>query len=285
MKPCAFEYHAPSSIEDALELLRRFGGEARILAGGQSLVPAMNFRLARPAVLIDINGIDRLAGTSEANGSLLIGALTRHVAFERPVARGPVGRILPRLARHIAHFPIRTRGTFGGSLAHADPSAEWCTLALGLDAVVEARSAEGAREIAAADFFRSIFTTDLGEAEMLVRVRLPLLDESWRCGFVEFSRRAGDFAIVSAFAALKVENGVVREARLALGGVVDRPVRASDAEKALVGQPPQDGAFRASAAIAGESFEPMGDIHASEDYKKAIIPVIARRALEQAMAP
>ncbi len=285
MKPSSFEYHAPRSTEEALALLERFSGEARILAGGQSLVPAMNFRLARPAVLIDINKVGELAGTAVQGGDLSIGAMTRHIAFESPLAPGPVGRILPRVARHIAHYPIRTRGTFGGSLSHADPSAEWCTLAVGLDARMEALSSNGSRTISAADFFKSIFSTDLRETEMLARIRLPMLDESWRCGFVEFSRRAGDFAIVSAFVALRLDGGAIREARIALGGVVDRPVRATGAERALIGADAGDKAFREAAAIAGDSFDPMGDIHGSEEYKKALVPVIARRALEQAMAP
>lgn len=284
MKPAAFDYFAPRSVDEAVALLAEHGADGRVLAGGQSLVPAMNFRLARPAVLVDINRIDDLAGVRERDGVITIGALTRHVVFEQPVTSGPLARLLPTIAHSIAHLPIRIRGTFGGSVAHADPAAEWCALAVALDAGVVARSAGGIRTIAAADFFRSIFTTDLREEEMVTEVRLPALDDSWRCGFIEFSRRAGDFAIVSAVAAIRLDDGVIREARLALGGVVDRPVRAAAAEAVLVGASPGAAAFRAAADAARRSFEPFGDIHATAEYKSELVAVMARRALERAVA-
>ena len=150
MKPAAFEYFAPRSVEEATALLAEHGGDGRVLAGGQSLVPAMNFRLARPAVLIDINNIAGLAGVREEGGTLAIGALTRHVVFEKPVTGGPLAKLLPTIAHNIAHLPIRIRGTFGGSIAHADPAAEWCALAMALDAEIVVRSAGGTRTIAAA---------------------------------------------------------------------------------------------------------------------------------------
>src|SRR5262249_39105947 len=207
MKPAAFEYFAPRSVDEALALLAEHGGDGRVLAGGQSLVPARDFRLARPAVLVDINGIDELAGVRERDGVITIGTLTRHVVFERPVTTGPLERLLPTIAHNIAHLPIRIRGTFGGSVAHADPAAEWCALVVALDGEIIARSSGGMRTIAAADFFKSIFTTDLREAEMVIEIKLPALDDSWHCGFVEFNRRAGDFAIVSAIAALRLDDG------------------------------------------------------------------------------
>ncbi len=284
MKPAAFDYFAPRSIEEATALLGEHGGEARVLAGGQSLVPAMNFRLARPAVLIDINNVPGLAGVREDGGMLSIGALTRHVVFERPVTSGPLAKLLPVVAHNIAHLPIRMRGTFGGSIAHADPAAEWCALARALDAEIVVRSAGGSRTIPASDWFRSIFTTDIRDGEMVAEVRLPRLDDSWRCGFVEFNRRAGDFALVSAIAALRMEAGRIREARLALGGVVDKPVRAGAAEALLIGEKPGDAAFRAAADAARAAFEPFGDIHADAEYKSELIAVMARRALERAMA-
>ena len=284
MKPASFDYHAPRTVEEALDLLARYGGDGRVLAGGQSLVPAMAFRLARPAVLVDINRITALSGVRTADGELTIGALTRHVVFEEPIAAGPLAGLLPTIAHNIAHLPIRVRGTFAGSLAHADPAAEWCTLALALDATIVASKAGASRTIAAGDFFKTIFTTDLAGDEMIVEVRLPLLDESWRCGFIEFNRRQGDFAIVSALVAIRVESGTVREARIALGGVVDRPVRAAEAEKALVGEAPADAAFRAAADIASRSFTPFGDIHADPLFKSELVAVMTRRALERAFA-
>ncbi len=265
-------------------LRAELGGDGRVLAGGQSLVPAMNFRLARPAILIDINNVAGIAGVREEGDTLAVGALTRHVVFERPVTGGPLAKLLPTIAHSIAHLPIRIRGTFGGSIAHADPAAEWCALAMVLDAEIVVRSAGGTRTIAAADWFRSIFTTDLRDGEMVTEVRLPRLADDWRCGFVEFSRRAGDFAIVSAVVAIRVEGGLIRAARLALGGVVDKPVRASEAESILVGQAPGDGVFRAAAEAARGAFEPFGDIHADAEYKSELVAVMARRALERAVA-
>lgn len=284
MKPAAFDYYAPQSLDEALALLARHGADGRVLAGGQSLVPAMNFRLARPAVLIDINRIGELSGARLADETLTVGTLTRHVVFERPVVKGPLARLLPLIAHNIAHLPIRVRGTFGGSLAHADPAAEWCALAVALDAEIVAQSVAGERRIPATEFFKSIFTTDLHEGEMITEIRMPVLDDTWRCGFVEFNRRAGDFAIVSATVAAKVENGRIRATRIALGGVVDRPVRAVDAEAALAGEAPTDAAFRAAAATASEAFEPFGDIHATAEYKSELVAVMTRRALERAFA-
>src|SRR5262245_33049309 len=168
MKPAAFSYHAPKRLEEALEILRASGPECRVLAGGQSLVPAMNFRLARPETLVDINRIEGLSEVRSVGHDLAIGALTRHARFERPVTDGPLGALLPKVARQIAHLPIRLRGTFAGSIAHADPAAEWCTLAVALDAEIIARSVSGTRVIPAAAFFKSIFTTDLKPEEMIV---------------------------------------------------------------------------------------------------------------------
>jgi carbon-monoxide dehydrogenase medium subunit len=284
MKPAAFEYFAPRSLEEATSLLAEHGGDARVLAGGQSLVPAMNFRLARPAVLVDVNGLRGLAGVREAADTVAVGALTRHVAFERPVTGGPLGRLLPVVAHNIAHLPIRMRGTFGGSIAHADPAAEWCAVAVALDAEIVVESSGGSRVVPASEWFRSIFTTAIRDGEMVTEVRLPKLGESWRCGFVEFNRRAGDFAIVSAVAAIRDDGGTIREARLALGGVVDKPVRAAEAEAILVGEAPGDAAFRAAAAAARAAFDPFGDIHADAEYKSELIAVMARRALERAVA-
>ncbi|HET7717731.1 MAG TPA: xanthine dehydrogenase family protein subunit M [Bauldia sp.] len=284
MKPAAFEYFAPRSVEEATALLAQHGSDGRVLAGGQSLVPAMNFRLARPAVLVDINGIDRLAGVREEGDRIIVGTLTRHVVFEKPVTDGPLAKLLPTIAHNIAHLPIRIRGTFGGSIAHADPAAEWCALAVALGAEIVVRSTGGSRTVAAGDWFRSIFTTDLRDGEMVTEVRLPRLGDDWRCGFVEFNRRAGDFALVAAVAALRIEGGLIREARLALGGVVDKPVRAEAAESLLLGQTPGDPVFRAAAEAARGSLEPFGDIHADAEYKSELVAVMARRALERAVA-
>src|SRR5580700_2971529 len=190
MKPAPFQYHAPKTVDEAVALLAEVAPvDGRVLAGGQSLVPTMAFRLARPAHLVDINGIAELDRITVADGKLSIGACVRHAAFYRPVTDGPLGLLLAAVVRHIAHHPIRTRGTFCGSLANADPASEWCTVAAALDAEMVARSAHGTRVIAAKDFFAGVMTTALAEDELLTEVRLPLLPAGTCVGFQEFSRR------------------------------------------------------------------------------------------------
>src|SRR5436190_15522873 len=210
MKPARFRYHAPKTIEEAVDTLAEVAGEdGRVLAGGQSLVPIMAFRLARPAHLVDINGVEGLRRLSVEGERLCIGACVRHAAFHTPVVDGPLGRLLATVVRHIAHYPIRTRGTFCGSIAHADPSAEWCAVAAALDAEMVARRAGGTRTIAAQDFFLGIMTTALKEDEILTEVRLPILPADTRFGFYEFNRRAGDFALAMALVAYRVQDGVI----------------------------------------------------------------------------
>jgi carbon-monoxide dehydrogenase medium subunit len=283
MKPAAFAYHAPQGLDEAVALLARHGDDGKLLAGGQSLVPAMNFRLARPAVLIDINRIAALDFLSGEDGWLRIGALTRHVAFERPVAAGPLGALLPRVVRDIAHLPIRVRGTFAGSLAHADPAAEWSLVAATLGAEIVARSSAGARRLAADAFFRTAFTTALRSDELIAEVRLPLLGADWRCGFREFSRRRGDFALAMALAALRVGDGRILEARIGVGGAEHRPRRIEAAEQVLVGNPPEPQALAEAAAAVAAALEPVEDIHASAEYRRDLAAVMTRRALAEAL--
>jgi carbon-monoxide dehydrogenase medium subunit len=255
MKPAAFGYHAPSTVEEAIGLLAQYAPQdGRILAGGQSLVPAMALRLATPAHLVDINSIPELQKISIQENFLRIGACVRHSAFEQPVVEGPLGRLLATVVRHIAHYPIRTRGTFCGSLAHADPASEWCLVAATLGAQVIARSTRGERAIAAADFFQGAMVTALAPDELLVEARLPLLSDPTRFGFSEFSRRAGDFAIAMAL--------VVRgdETRIGLGGVEAFPRRMPTAEAAV---------------------EPLHDPRYSAEYRRDLARTVVRRALEQ----
>src|SRR5712671_754392 len=212
MKPAPFRYHAPKTIEEAVETLAEVAPEdGRVLAGGQSLVPIMAFRLARPAHLVDINGVEALSRLAVEGGKLCIGACVRHAAFHKPVVDGPLGRLLTTVVHYIAHYPIRTRGTFCGSIAHADPAAEWCLVAAALEAEMVARSATGTRTIPAQDFFRGIMTTALKEEELLIEVRLPLLPADTRFGFYEFNRRAGDFALAMALAIYRLDGGKVTE--------------------------------------------------------------------------
>jgi len=285
MKPAPFRYHAPKTVEEAVATLAEVAGDdGRILAGGQSLVPIMAFRLARPAHLVDINGVTALARLAVDGDRLSIGACVRHAAFHKPVENGPLGRLLARVVRHIAHYPIRTRGTFCGSVAHADPASEWCLVAVALGAEMVARSTKGTRTIAAADFFRGIMTTALREDELLTEVRLPILSADTRCGFYEFNRRAGDFALGMALAAYRVVDGVMREPRVALGGIEAQPRRIPQAEVALVGRPPSREAFQAAATAASAAVDPLEDAITSAEYRRDLAGTVARRALEQAAA-
>jgi carbon-monoxide dehydrogenase medium subunit len=284
MKPAAFDYHAPATLDAALALLHHHGEAARILAGGQSLVPTMAFRMARPGVLVDINRIPALAYARAEAGTLRIGALARHAWFETPRAAGPLGRLLPLVAHHIAHAPIRMRGTFCGSLAHADPASEWCATALALGGTLVLAGPQGHREVAAEDWFQGVFTTAIAADEVLVEARLPLLDDSWRCGFAEFSRRAGDFALAMAVVAVRVEAGSVREARIALGGIGGTPVLARAAAATLVGAVPGAAAARRAADCAAAACDPQDDIHAPADYRRDLVGAMVRRALDAAFA-
>lgn len=284
MKPAAFAYFRPASVAEALDLLAEYQDGCKILAGGQSLVPAMNFRLARPEVLIDINDLAELDYIRSAPEGLQIGALTRHAAFHRPVVEGPLGMLLTRVVRHIAHYPIRQRGTFAGSLAHADPASEWCLVATTLGAALVARSSRGERLIAATDFFNGTFTTALAADELLSEIRLPAMASPWRGGFYEFARRAGDFALGMSLAALRVEGGRITDVRLGVGGVADRAIRLRELEARLVGQPASAEIIEEVAREASGSINPVGDIHASPEYRRDLIATAVKRALTEAAA-
>jgi carbon-monoxide dehydrogenase medium subunit len=255
-----------------------------VLAGGQSLVPTMAFRLAKPAHLVDINGVEALNRLGVADGKLVIGACVRHADFHRPVCEGALGRLLADVVRHIAHYPIRSRGTFCGSLAHADPASEWALTLAALDGEVLAKSTRGERVIAAGDFFRGVMTTALREDELLVEARLPLLAADACCGFYEFNRRAGDFAMAAALAAYRMEGGRIVAPRVALGGVEPSPRRIAEAERTLAGATPGDAAFRAAAAAAAAAVDPMEDITTSADFRRDLVLAVTRRALERAAA-
>jgi carbon-monoxide dehydrogenase medium subunit len=268
-------------VPEATAALDRFGEEGKILAGGQSLLPLMNFRLARPEALIDIGGLRDLSGLRAGAGQVSIGALTRHLDLERCRLAGPLGTLLRASAAHVGHLPIRTRGTFGGSVAHADPSAEWCMLTTLLDGSVTAISAAGERQVLAQDFFETVFTTALRPDELLTAVTLPLLGEEYRVAVAEFARRAGDFAVVAVMVACTVQDGVVGEARVCLGGVAGRPVRSRAAEGLLAGQPASAETFAAAADAAAAATSPPADIHGSAEYRRDLVRVLLRRALER----
>src|ERR1035437_7847862 len=210
MKPASFTYHAPTSVVEAVALLAELGPQdGRILAGGQSLVPTMAFRMALPSHLIDINGIAELAKLTVSGGVVTIGACVRHAAFESDALPGATGALLRKVVQNIAHYPIRTRGTFCGSVANADPASEWCCVMASLDGIVVLRSQRGTRRVPAAEFYQGVMATALEEDELVVAAELPMLAEDTRTGFVEFSRRKGDFAIAMALVTYRLERGVM----------------------------------------------------------------------------
>jgi carbon-monoxide dehydrogenase medium subunit len=283
MKPAAFRYHAPKTVDEAVALLAEVAGDdGRVLAGGQSLVPTMAFRLAKPSHLVDINGVAALNRLAVEGGKLCIGACVRHAAFHDPTCEGPLGRLLADVVRHIAHYPIRNRGTFCGSLAHADPASEWCLVLAALDGEVLAKSARGERVIAARDFFKGVMSTALADDELLVEARLPLLAADTRCGFYEFNRRAGDFALAAALVTYSIAAGKIVAPRVAIGGAEVKPRRIAEAERALDGAAPGDAAFRAAAAAATAAVDPMEDIINSAEFRRDLVLAVTRRALERA---
>ncbi|MBB42931.1 MAG: hypothetical protein CMM44_04105 [Rhodospirillaceae bacterium] len=283
MKPASFNYHSPSTLEEAITLLARFAeDDGRILAGGQSLTPTMAFRLARPGHLIDINNIEDIKAVLVKKDKLVIGAGVRHAKFHEPVCDGPLGLLLSRVVENIAHLPIRLRGTFCGSLAHADPASEWCAVAATLDAKLIAKSTSGEREIEAQDFFETVMTTALKENEMLVEVHLPLLPTNTKFGFEEFSRRAGDFALTMALVVWEENGGKIKNARIGLGGVEDRPRRILAAEEILNNAVPSDEVFRKAAEIAADNVDPIEDHATPANYRRDLVKALTRRACEQA---
>ncbi len=284
MKPAPFVRHVPRTLDQALAILSQVAGQdGRILAGGQSLVPIMAFRLAKPAHLIDINevaGLDQLA----SDGKMLsIGARVRHAAFHAPVADNRLAALLTYVAHHIAHYPIRMRGTFCGSLAHADPASEWCLTAATLGATMIAMSQRGTREIAAKDFFEGIMATALAEDELLAEVRLPLLASDAKFGFYEINRRAGDFAMASSLVTYRIVDGKIAEARVGVGGAESAPRRITEAETALNGATPDDDAFRAAAEAARDAIDPLEDHQTDAAYRRDLVRAVVRRALEHSL--
>jgi carbon-monoxide dehydrogenase medium subunit len=283
VKPAAFDYHRVDRVEDALERLAELGEDAKVLAGGQSLVAMMNFRLVRPPALVDITRIPDLRYVARDGDALRIGALTSHREIELLRDGDVIGgyELLPRSARWVGHYPIRTRGTFGGSIAHADPTAEWCMLALLLDATIVATGPDGEREIPAADFFLGFFTTALEPGELLTEVRFPRPRP--HAALHEFARRHGDFGIVAAAVAVDVDGDRMTDARVVVGGVDEVPLRLADAERALEGAAQGGEAFAAAGRAAAEAVDPSSDVHGSAQYRKDLTDVLVRRALAEAI--
>jgi carbon-monoxide dehydrogenase medium subunit len=283
MKPAPFSYHAPRSLAEAVGMLAELAPhDGRVLAGGQSLVPTMAFRMARPAHLIDINGIAALDQLTVEGENVRIGACVRHAAFYGNDVPGPTGRLLRKVVRHIAHHPIRVRGTFCGSVANADPASEWCCVTAALDGRISAQSVAGTRTIAAVEFYQGVMTTDLREDELLTEVGLPLLPDGTRCGFVEFSRRAGDFGIAMVLVTYRILDGVIVEPRVAVGGAEALPRRLSEAEAELSGREPGTQGFVRCAEAAAASVDPLEDHNNTIAFRRSLVRTLTERALAEA---
>jgi aerobic carbon-monoxide dehydrogenase medium subunit len=282
MKLPSFDYEAPETVSEAVELLGEHLDEASVLAGGQSLIPLLALRLAHPAVLIDINGVDGLSGVSTTDGQVVIGAMTREYVAEESATVAVAVPLLAAALPLIGHEAIRSRGTIGGSLAHADPAAELPAVARALDAEFVVRSASGERVIAATDWFEGYLTTSRRPDELLVEVRFPAAGRGTGISFQEVARRHGDFAVVGLAASLTLSDGAISDARLAFSGVSDVPVRAAGAEDLLVGERPSADLFDEAARRATEDIDPPADLHGSSDYRKKVAAALVRRGLRAA---
>jgi aerobic carbon-monoxide dehydrogenase medium subunit len=282
MKLPEFSYEAPATVAEVTALLAEHQDEASLLAGGQSLIPLLALRLARPAVLVDINGLDELSGVSVTDGQVTVGAMTREYVAEESET---VAATLPLLASAlplIGHEAIRSRGTLGGSMAHADPAAELPAVARALDAEFVVRSQSGERVIPAAEWFEGYLTTARRPDEILVEVRFPVAEPGAGVAFLEIARRHGDFAMVGLATSLTLTDGTITHARLAFSGVADVPVRATVAESVLVGQQPSAELFAEAARLAAEPLDPPADLHGSSDYRKKVAAALVRRGLRAA---
>jgi carbon-monoxide dehydrogenase medium subunit len=282
MKPAPFDYVLADSVAMAVDALAKAGGDGKLLAGGQSLVPMLNFRLVRPSVLVDINRIAGLAFITDDAKAIRVGALTRHHQLETSSVIANHLPVLSHAMTYVAHLAIRNRGTIGGSLSHADPAAELPMMAILLDAELAVTSRSGSRTVAARDFFRGALTVDLADDEIVTEVVLPKLPARTGWGFEEMSRRSGDFALAAAVATLTVENGTIGQARIALTGMGSTPQRAAAAEALLVGHALEPPLRQQAVEAVRAAVEPHTDLHASSDYRRHLVGVLAGRAIEAA---
>lgn len=282
MKPAAFAYESPKTLAEALALLAELGDRAKVLAGGQSLIPMMNMRLAKPEVVVDLGRIPGLDFIRDDGDSLVLGALVRHRALETAAVIRQGCPVLSEAARLIGHFQIRERGTLGGTLAHADPTAEIPLIATLLDAEITIRSLSGERTATPADFFLSVFLTAMDTAELITAVRFRKLRPGEGWSVAEFARRSGDFALVAAAATLELDGGRIAAGRIALGGTGPTPALSEGAGALLVGELPSDPLFRAAAEQAAADIEPDSDLHATADDRRDLTRTLVFRALQEA---
>jgi CO/xanthine dehydrogenase FAD-binding subunit len=283
MKPARFDYVSPTNLDAAIEALVASNGEGKLLAGGQSLLPLLNFRMARPSVLVDLNGIQGLSYIEDRGDRIAIGALTRHRDLEHSplvAARLPV---MSAAMRHVAHLAIRNRGTIGGSLSHADPAAELPMLSVFYDAAISIQGPQGRRTIAAEEFFVDALTNCLDPDEIVVEVEFPILDHhGW--AFEEVARRCGDFALASIAVSVRRGGSGIEDARIAVMGVADTPLRLRQAEDELVALDIEDDTPERFSGIVVSKVSPNDDLHASGDYRRHLLGELSRRALQTALA-
>ena len=279
MKPAAFDYMAAETLDEAVSALARAGGDGKILAGGQSLVPMLNFRLVRPSILVDINRIRDLDYVDATGDVVRIGAVTRHHALETsPVIKAHLP-IMTAAMQHVAHLAVRNRGTIGGSLSHADPAAELPMMAVLLDAKIKIRSLHGGRVAEARRFFTGSLTSDLKHDEIVTDVEFPCLLPNTGWAFEEVARRAGDFALAAVGVTLSARDGRADRVRIGMMGVGETPLRASEAEGLLVGKAVDAQALEVAASAIEAAVEPNTDLHASADYRRFLVGALARRAI------
>jgi carbon-monoxide dehydrogenase medium subunit len=284
MFPAAFDYRAPSTLDEALSVLNERGDEAKVMAGGQSLIPLLKLRFAQPGMLVDIGRMPGLSGVTRNDGRLRIGALTRHVDIERSRDLGGLWAILPEAAHWIADPLVRNQGTVGGSICHADPSGDWGSVMLALDAELVARSSKGERVIRAADFFEGPFTTTLRPDEILTEIRIAASSKHAAGAYNKLERKVGDFATVAVAVQVELDGGKVSKAGIGLTSVGATNIKATAAEKALVGHEPTDAVIAEAARLAAAAAEPKSDVRGSAEFKKDVVRVFVQRGLKTALA-
>ena len=284
MYPAAFEYHTPANVKEALRLLAKYKDHAKLLAGGHSLIPTMKLRLAQPKHLIDIGRLKNLAYIKESGKAILIGAGTTHWAVESSAVLKKKGPVLPETAAQIGDVQVRNKGTIGGSLAHADPAADYPAAILALGAELVATGPKGQRRIKADDFFVDLFTTALKRNEILTEIRMPVLPPKTGTAYLKFPHPASRFAIVGVAAVLTLDGGKCKAIRVGITGVNPKAIRLTEVEKALIGKSLNAETIRAAAEKASGEVEPTADLTGSVEYKRHLAAVFTRRALEQALA-
>jgi carbon-monoxide dehydrogenase medium subunit len=284
MYPAQFEYHAPGTIKEALDLLARHKDDAKLLAGGHSLVPAMKLRLAQPKHVVDLRKVPGLAGVKEEGGALVIGAMTTHHQIETSAAVKSKCALLAAVAGQIGDPMVRNLGTIGGSLAHADPAADYPAAIIACDAEMVAEGPKGRRAIKADDFFKGLLTTALGPDEVLVAVRVPALAAKVGADYQKFPHPASRFAVAGVAALVAVDGGKVARASVGVTGAGTRAVRAKGVEAALVGKAPDAATIQAAADKAADGVDVQADLQGSEEYKRHLVRVMAKRAIEAAVA-